>query len=1253
MQLQQLTKLTGVSEPPIRELSTLENVRVTGSSRWFLSGEVYTSWRTGQDAKRRIFCLTAKPGSGKSVLSSQVITDLQGLGSRCCYYFFKRGNATESTLSGCLWSLAYQMASHDKGILKRLCEFEQEATSWEHWDGITIWRKLFQGCIFKEQSSSICFWVIDALDECQMLPLVLSLFAETPPDLKIFITSCKSLELENGLVKILHLTEHYQVKSVDTVEDLQIFIDSKMHLLPASDEDSRRILKQRILSRASGSFLWVSLVVNELQQAYSEESAEEILNDLSTDMNELYVRMLKTVSGKSVHTTTLAKAIFMWALLSSRPLTVDEIRLAVKLDINQSVHNLGKSVSAICGQLLSVNQNEEVEAIHQTAKQFLLHQGNFPSLKLEEGHCHTRMAYVCLKILSEDQLQWTTKGGIPKVVSGENFMEYACRYFSDHLKQCSPEDLTIWDLLLKFLNGNLLSWIEYLAKKGKIRYITYAANNLQAYLRRRIKYLPPLSPPTEELEAWITDLIRLNSKFGSNLDIAPSSIHDIIPEMCPLESLISKTYRSIQPRLCIKGERDTMWDDCLVRINYPNHRTTAVAYGEHHIAVSASGGIVFLYYKGNNYGKSILNHGERPKSMAFSSEDKYLASSGLRNVKVWNIAKKTEIWSFNMVHEALTILFIDDSAVLAAATKGNYTVTWDLLSGVEIERWNWTESIHSTASFPNPRQIPRKALFSPDYSTLIVAYRGLPLYLFTLRTKKFIGCCSRENISPSESQSNFADYSVVDAFAFHPNPEINKLVVSYGFGEIAVYDVQSTDLCSQISGVYAHCLACSPNGRILVTGSARGTIKIFEFVGTRGQSLSFVHQFFPYGEGIKGIAFSTDGLSFADILGSQLRVWNPAVLAYNNSNDGNQSEFSQATTLEPPSSGILESPFGAEITAMCSHPDEGYVFCGKQDGALVYFETATATQCGTLYCHNARIICIAYIKDNSLLISGDEAGCVLIKNVHVSRTECKIGLDVAEIRLKMSPLAILVEPSGSKILLRSMTSAEVWTTKGERAGSTIYHEGGNKATAINHPILTDYFIIVDDKRMQLYSWANSLQAKLSTDETAKTLNSTVTRSSQAFQRPIQDWINEQRYQQSSRFVAYLFESSSHPTSYSDGASLQIWPASNISIFDLFPLAISIPEFDKHSHKILRIISVAGNLILFLDKDLWVCSLDVERAMASGCAAKRHFFLLPEWQRNYEGFIIEYIPSRYEFAVVVNRGIVIISKGLEVEAPWFS
>ena len=147
------------------------------------------------------------------------------------------------------------MARSDEAVLGRLLELEEDAPSWEHWDERIIWRKLFMGCIFQESNPLPQFWVIDALDECQKFPVLLNLFTKIPSYLRIFLTSRSTQEVEQGLNTLGPLAEYYQIQKEDTVGDLSIFVSSRMDRLPASDVEGRTELKDRMLLKASGSFL--------------------------------------------------------------------------------------------------------------------------------------------------------------------------------------------------------------------------------------------------------------------------------------------------------------------------------------------------------------------------------------------------------------------------------------------------------------------------------------------------------------------------------------------------------------------------------------------------------------------------------------------------------------------------------------------------------------------------------------------------------------------------------------------------------------------------------------------------------------------------------------------------------------------------------------------------------------------------------------------------------------------------------------
>ncbi|KAL9633201.1 MAG: hypothetical protein Q9164_004842 [Protoblastenia rupestris] len=1246
-----LVELTGVSEPQVDDLSALEDIHVIGSCEWLTSKRLYASWRTPWSGSRPIFWLTGNAASGKSVLCSHVINDLQEQNLRCSYFFFKHGNAVKSTVAGCLRALAYQMARSDDTVLRRLLEVQQDAPPWEHWDERFIWRKLFIGCIFKESNHLPQFWVIDALDECQKLSVLLTLVAKAPSYLRIFLTSRSTPEVEQGLITLGPLAEHYRIQREDTHGDISIFVGSRMDRLPVGDAEGRTRLTERILQKASGSFLWVSLIVQELEQAYSEEGAEEILNEMPMEMNKLYARMLESVS-KNGRATRLARSVFMWTLLSLRALALNEMQFAIKLDTDETVHNLRNSISAICGQLVCVDQSNRVQSIHQTAKIFLMGQKAYPNLVLDEQQSHNRIAEMCLKFLAGNFLKGPRlrrmRSDSSALIPDAEFTDYVCVFFSDHLQKCSSEDSTTWDLLSEFLDSNVLPWIEYLARMGKLYNITRTAKNLRAYLKRRVKYLAPFSPL---LENWINDLIRLSAKFRTSLTISPSSIHILIPAMCPSDSIVSKTYASRQRGFLIKGLTDKTWDDCLARIDYPAQQTSAVAYGDRYSAVAVSDGTIFLYYRDSIQAKSTLSHGERVRTLVFSSEDKYLASGGLRKVVVWSPESRTQVWAFDAVHQALSLLFVNDNTALAAATQGNFTVTWNLQEGLEEKRWQWTDCVHTSAAQQKPHQAPGKALFSPNYTILAVSYRGLPIYLFNIETEFFIGCCYREANNVSGGGGN---HYIVDALAFNPSPEINILIASYGDGELVVYDLWSTELRHRIPDVYVHTLACSPDGRTLVTGSSHGTIQIFEFAGAKGEKLSLIYRINAYEDGIRGIAFSSDNVRFSDIRGSQCRIWEPAALIRNDLDDGSQSELSQAVTLGPNSVGMLKGPAEAEITTICRHPFEDFVFCGKQDGSVIYFETNHATQRGVLYQHaaNIGITCIAYSEQRCLLTTADESGRVLINKVMVSQAGCEVVNTVAEIRSTVSLTGLLLDPFGNRILMRGKRSAEVWTTEGEKVGFSIrFIHDDDDTTIISHPLEAQHFILIDRKDVRIYSWANALEIQPFVEKTEE-LSITVIPPSPAQGRDLQleTWSDLRADQQSSHFIVNLLKGS--PSS-SPSAALEVWPASRISASNPYNPPVPLPGFDKIAPNIRQIIAMTGSLLLFLDMDLWVCSLDVTTFALPGHAAERHFFLLSEWQSSIRGFIVGYMPARREFLVAKKHELLVMTRGLDFAEPWFA
>lgn len=1251
-QVDRLTKLIGVSDLPVDDLSALDEKRVEGSCEWATSTTSFESWRTPWSSSRPILWFTGHAATGKSVICSHVVNELQRQNQRCSYFFFRHGDATKSSVSGCMRALAFQMALSDVNTLDKLTSLGEVSALWDVWDERVLWRKLFLGCIFTEADVTPQYWVIDALDECQKLPVLLSLFAKVPSHFRIFFTSRITSEVEQGLTQMRALVEHRPIHLEDTIEDFVRFIDSKMDRLPASNEIMSTKLKSRILSSASGSFLWVSLIVQELEHAYSEEGAEAILNDIPSDMNRLYDRMLSNVPTGG-HATKLARAIFAWATLTFRALTTNEMQAALKLDTNETVHNLTKTIPTITGQLIFVNHQGRIHSIHQTAKIYLLQQSSYPNLSLQNQQNQQRMAEICLKFLIEylrnGPPQRKIKTGPFTLAADMEFVDYASLYFSDHLQKVSSEDEAPWSLLCRFLESKVLLWLEYLAITSKLHHVTRTAKNLKLYLRGRVKYMTPLDPGKDLVESWITDMIRLNARFRSNLTISPSSIHTSIPPMCPSNSIISKTYATRRRGILIKGLNNKNWDDCLSRIDFHAKKTSAVAHGDRHFAVGLWGGKISIYSCDSFQEIVSMDHGELVKLLTFSDSGHYIASSGPRHVRLWNVENGTQSWAVPTPHNVLTLLFSGNDASLAAATRGNCIHIWDTADGQEQDRWPWFQAFNDYTEHKIPHQPPQKAVFSQDFCMLAVSYRGLPIYMFDVETRLFIGCCGRTDGIPSRTS---ADKTTVDAMSFNPSPEIKMLVVSYQDGALGVYDIWSMELRCQVPDVYAHSMACSPNGRALVTGSARGTIQIFEFGGIEGEKLSPIYRIDAFEEGIKGMAFSSDSIRFTDIRGSQCRVWEPAVLLRNELDIESQSEISQATTLAPNPIGMLEGPREAEISTVCVIPGGEIAFCGKQDGLIAIFDIQKAIEMGELYRHgaNSAISSITFYEPKSLLASADESGRILINEILIGLAGCKVKSKLSDFRQEQNIMNLIINPSGTKILLQSKSTLSLWTIDGISTQFIMPFGTDNEWTIFSHPTSHDRFVCIGRCKTHILSWNDGLKVEDFAVEGPRALSVTVTPPSPEARRPqqVQNLSSSDLPRGSSRFIVKLL---ARNAALASSAALEVWPSASIDACSLTSPPLLLPGFDVHVEKIRQIIAVVGSLLLFLDNNFWICSLDIVKLLSTGQGACRHFFLLSEWRTNGKNFIIEYVAARREFLIVKRHELLVVKRGLDISEPW--
>jgi hypothetical protein len=122
-----LQEYLGVSEIPDDDLGTFEAVKLRGSCEWFTWKDQFQEWGDSQHGSLPYFWLNCPQATGKPVMAAHVIQDLQAINLGCSYFFFKHNDKTKTSLSGCLRSLAYQMALTDLRVLRRLLVLKEES----------------------------------------------------------------------------------------------------------------------------------------------------------------------------------------------------------------------------------------------------------------------------------------------------------------------------------------------------------------------------------------------------------------------------------------------------------------------------------------------------------------------------------------------------------------------------------------------------------------------------------------------------------------------------------------------------------------------------------------------------------------------------------------------------------------------------------------------------------------------------------------------------------------------------------------------------------------------------------------------------------------------------------------------------------------------------------------------------------------------------------------------------------------------
>lgn len=464
------------------------------SGKWLTSEDDYKKWKSS--AHSSLFLIRGKPGSGKSTLAKHILEGISSHSSTESYvgstakqikhdslvasFFYSfRGGKEKTSHTMMLQSLLYQLLSQEERLFplfQKIYRAKRSASKIE-WQKEDL-EKVFAALPSLKTQQTIYIF-LDAMDE--------SAEEGRPEILKILQNICAtdsnctfkcliaSRPLPDGQIDE---SAHYGIILQDKNRgDIEKLITSGLqHItkLAGGGAVDFELAYEHMVNNAHGVFLWVSLVLKELEKvAASGASQEEVdfcLRNLPLDLEEMYERIIQRLKHQPQSMIDQAVKMLTWVTFAGRPLSIEELHDAVVIPTHPKpfnphsrflerakIHGFEKRLQVCCGPLLEVRQSA-VQLLHQTIREHLLREDRRATpFDTDEGRGDTEIAFGCIRYLSllclpsftEPAVTWSSRAydEFVKWLTGYPLLLYVVYFLSRHLKSLAGDSTVLNELL--------------------------------------------------------------------------------------------------------------------------------------------------------------------------------------------------------------------------------------------------------------------------------------------------------------------------------------------------------------------------------------------------------------------------------------------------------------------------------------------------------------------------------------------------------------------------------------------------------------------------------------------------------------------------------------------------------------------------------------------------------------------------------------------------------------------------------------
>ncbi|KAI1169558.1 hypothetical protein F4777DRAFT_584790 [Nemania sp. FL0916] len=376
---------------PERLLKQNQRKRFRNTASWIVHTEEFRNWISPTGS---VLWCTGKIGSGKSVVAASIVDYMlleKGKSDFFLSYFFLHTSERESLAAETvIKSLVRQRLPQANHLSDEIEAKLRRLNNDGDFDGVLGFL-----CDITDTSRP-SYIIIDGLDECdepdlnKLLEALSSLITKVP-SIKLFLAGRESvsMKLDSYFASIVQISMDSQNVRQDIVTYITGILEEKRNRsqLVVGDSGLLDEIEIALIEGADGMFLWVFFQVEDLCEQTCDEDIRRTIANLPQNLEETYRRVLRRITSR--RHSQIARKIFPWIAAAVRPLSLEELREAIAIEIGQHYtkpellcNDMNKAIVA-CENLLHVDEEDgSVQFAHNSIRQFLVK----PSILLSSAH---------------------------------------------------------------------------------------------------------------------------------------------------------------------------------------------------------------------------------------------------------------------------------------------------------------------------------------------------------------------------------------------------------------------------------------------------------------------------------------------------------------------------------------------------------------------------------------------------------------------------------------------------------------------------------------------------------------------------------------------------------------------------------------------------------------------------------------------------------------------------------------------------